>query len=122
MPDNGQATREAFFATCEKQFKDVTIPRLGEVRLRSMSVREYTAIEVAAEDAKIPRDKRASLFKVMLIANAVCDSDNNRLFTTNEDELEKLQEMDSAVASFLGNEIVDFCGLTAQVIEEAEKN
>lgn len=119
---NGKASRDVFFATCKREYSDVNIARLGTVRLRTISERERSVMQIAATEGKGTPAERASLFKAHLIASCVVDPENNLMFSLENGDLDKLQDMDTRVATALGSAIIDFCGLADEAIEEAEKN
>ena len=120
---NGYAGRDELRKACERKFTEVRVSDVGRYRLRSLNERERSRIDMLVHgDASKPLEERTSEYKARLLAATLVDSEGKLLFTQNKDDLDFLQELNTSVASTIGDAVVKHCGLAEGAVEDAEKN
>jgi hypothetical protein len=92
--------------------KDITVPEWeGEVRVRSLSLRDRLAVQALSDvREQVPQ----------LLAMSLIDEEGNRLF--GPDQLEDLAGKDSVPCLRLFDELVSFNGMGKKDVQAAEKN
>lgn len=98
------ASRDAFLKHTERRYAVVDVPKIGQIRLQSLTDAEQRSIA----QKLMERGTHATQFAEMAIACCV-DENNEKLF--GEVDIEKLTGMDSLVTQHLFAAISKFCGL-----------
>lgn len=111
MTTNNGSLREHLLKTIERRYKDVDVPEVGTLRLRSLSELERSEIEDSVR--KEPRHLRAAL-----IQRCCLDEHGHELFGTAD--IPQIVQMDSRVINFLWDEINQHLAYPEK--DEHEKN
>ncbi len=114
MPLSADDLRKA----CQPNITTVTIPGLGEVCIRTMSLRHRDSYEKAAVDAggRLPHD-----FRSEYLSRCICDPDGKLQFDSPEGR-EQLKDFDSAVCSRLFDAALRHNRMTESDIKELAGN
>ena len=103
---------------CQPNIKTLTIPGVGDVCMRTMSLRHRDSYEKAAVDAggKLPND-----FRSEYLSRCLCDADGKLLFDSPEGR-ETLQDMDGTLCSKLFDAALKHNKMTEADIKELAGN
>ena len=115
--------REQFLAAAARprRFQNVTIPGLGEVRIRSLRERERSKFEAMNLDENgKPNLERLLDAKRRLIVMSVVDAEGSPILTA--EDVDALADLDSGIVSRLCDEISKHSGITATDLEALSGN
>jgi hypothetical protein len=103
---------------CRPNITTLAVPGIGDVCMRTMTLRHRDQYEKAAVDAggKIPDD-----FRSVYLSYCLCDADGKLLFDSPEGR-EQLKEFDSAVCSRLFDAALKYNRMTEADIKELAGN
>lgn len=122
---NGYVTRDMLLARVPRRFKDVQVPGLGKVRIRSLTEAEVQKIEQPnyrikgkTGTAAVNLDKLADQ-TLRYIAAAVVDGNGDAILSNAD--VDDLRQKDKGMIDFLYREIESFCGLEdSSAVEKKE--
>lgn len=112
------ATRESILNARDHEYTIVSVPKWGDVRVRSLTVPERLALTDTFGDE--PKGKDAPLALCRIIALAAVDENDAPLFSEQDAEL--LLNKNWGNIKLLADEILQFNGISTEVAKEAEKN
>lgn len=115
------ADREAFFAATKRRFREIDVPVVGRVKIRSLKEidRQQLDRDVLKKDGSLREDRYAEA-RLRLIVASVVDADGNLVFT--DEDLPKLRELDYAVTRAIEKACLEHQGADADEIKELAKN
>lgn len=115
------ATKEALLGATKRRYRTVPIEGVGEFRIRSLTERERSNYEASllSKSGGVVRDKMLTSRR-RLIALTLVDESGNLLLS--EEDVERLEDVDSSVTVMLWEAARDHCGFTEQDIEDAVGN
>ena len=118
---NGYATRELLLRAPVRRFKELVVPDLGTVRIRSLTELERSQFEASIRDknGQVSNSKLVDL-KCRLIVLAVVDGEGNQILQNSD--IAQLRQQDSKITNSLVDVIQDHIGITDNDLEELEKN
>ena len=119
--------RDKIQAASARRFTTVTVPLLGDVRLRSLTAREMRALKSSLSDSKGEFNKeRAQKLDLLLIALCVVDAAGNLEFSEADVAGGLLDDIDGGALTVLFSACKSHTGFGAdedwQAIEDAAKN
>jgi hypothetical protein len=111
-------TADQIKAACKPNIKTLEVPGLGEVCIRTMSLRDRDSYEKAAMDAggKLPEDWRSEY-----LSRCLCDAEGTLLFPGREG-VETLKSLDSTAFSRLFDQALRHNRMTEADIKELAGN
>ena len=118
---NGYVTRDLFLRAPVRRFKELVIPELGKVRIRSLTELERSQFEASIRDKKgnVSNTKLIDL-KCRLIVLAVVDGEGNPVLQNAD--IAQLRQQDAKITNALVDAIQEHIGITDNDLEELEKN
>lgn len=118
---NGFVTRDLFLRAPVRRYKELIVPELGEVRIRSLTELERSQFEASIRDKKgnVSNTKLIDL-KCRLIVLAVVDAEGNPILQNSD--IPQLRNQDAKITNALVDAIQDHIGITDNDLEELEKN
>ena len=116
---NGYADKASILGANKRRFRDVDVPLIGKVRIRSLTERERSEYEAGFLDGS---GNVSSLVdsKVRLIVLCVCNAEGHRLFT--DEEATVLSDVDAVVTNTLADECRRLSGFSDEDVGKLEKN
>lgn len=119
--------RDKIQAASARRFTTVTVPLLGDVRLRSLTAREMRALKSSLSDNKGEFNKdRAQKLDLLLVASCVVDDSGNLEFSEADVVGGVFDEIDGGALTVLFNACKSHTGFGAdedwQAIETQAKN
>ena len=131
MSDAQYAGLDAFQAAAggKRRFTTLTLPVLGEVRLRSIDALEYAAIESALTRAGMAAQSNKAKQHKQLLMDAycsllilmVCDDKGNPILTECDEHRTMLKKLDHAISSTLVSAALRHSGLDEDNLDELAK-
>ena len=107
-------TRQKLLGRCRRQYRDVLVPGVGNVRLKSLTAREQLAVADS-----LPEEAGGLDWILAHVAACVVDEDDSPVF--GPEDLAVLGDMDARTMSLLCDEASELCGLKIGV-KDAAKN
>lgn len=119
--------RDKIAAASARRFTNVTVPLLGDVRLRSLTAREMRALKSSLSDSKGEFNKdRAQKLDLLLIVSCVVDDAGNPEFSEADITNGVFDEIDGGALTVLFNAAKSHTGFGADedwnAIETQAKN
>ena len=102
------AGREAFFSLQERRYKDEDFPKIGKVRLQSLTAAEHRSVT--------DPDKERDWLLGRFIAATVIDENGHPIF--GDMDVERLSQMDYAPSQIILEKIADHCGIQSMEVDE----
>ena len=112
LPPTQYVTRDFFLSaeTARIRYKDVSVPGLGTVKVKSLNDREYSKLQAAT----MKTDGKMNIIATMasdaaLIAACTLNGDNTPMFTEND--VSAIRDRDAGIVANLAGAIRDHIGL-----------
>jgi hypothetical protein len=115
---NGFVTRENALRPIARRFEIVDVPDWGKFRIRSLTELERSQFEKSLIDKR--GQVRLLDVKPRMIVTACVDGNGNQLF--QESDIAAIKEQDSGNTNALVEGIQKHWGMTADDVEDLEKN
>ena len=118
--------RQAFLAAGKPRFKDVDVPLVGVVKIRSLSNAEMREFKESLTDDEGRRNDRGKKVNELLVAQCVVDDTGSRVWDDSDALGTAFSEIDSAAFAVLVRHCMEHTNFRADVawrdVESAAKN
>lgn len=119
MSENGLADKAAILGANKRRYREVDVPLIGKVRIRSLTERERSEYEAGFLD-KSGNVSNIVDGKVRLIVLCACNAEGHRIFS--DADANSLADVDAVVTNALADECRSLSGFSEDDIRNLEKN